>query len=286
MRVFQEIEQVRAAVTELRRDRRTIGLVPTMGALHEGHLSLVRAARGRCSAVAVTIFVNPTQFAPGEDFSRYPRTLEADLELCRDAGVDLVFAPSVETMYGRRPVTTVHVAGLTESLCGPFRPGHFDGVATVVCKLFQILPADAAFFGEKDYQQLKVIERMVRDLNLAIEVVPCSTVREADGLAMSSRNRYLSPEDRRRASSLSCSLFEARDLARRGERDSATLVARIRGELLASGSCTIDYVEVVEPDSLAPVAIIEGRARICVAVRIGATRLIDNVAVDIAPEGS
>jgi len=286
MRVFEDIDPVRAAVCELRRDGQTIGLVPTMGALHEGHLSLVRAAKARCSAVAVTIFVNPTQFAPTEDFTQYPRSLTTDLELCRGAGVDLVFTPAVEAMYGGSPATSVHVAQLTEGLCGPFRPGHFDGVATVVCKLFQIIPADAAFFGEKDYQQLKVIERMVRDLNLAIEIVPCPTVREADGLAMSSRNRTLSRADREKALSLSRALFDARDRAMGGERDAAGIVERIRQTLLAAGPCSIDYVDVVEPDSLAPIARIERSARICVAVRIGATRLIDNVAVDIPPERS
>ena len=286
MRIFDEIDPVREKVREIRRAGQTVGLVPTMGALHEGHLSLVRAANARCSAVAVTIFVNPTQFAPSEDFTQYPRTLDADLEMCRAEGVDLVFTPSVETMYGSNPVTSIHVAGLTAGLCGPFRPGHFDGVATVVCKLFHAVPADAAFFGEKDYQQLKVIERMVRDLNIPIDIVPCPIVREADGLAMSSRNRYLSRADREQALSLSRALFDARERASRGERDAAEIVERIRTTLLAAGPCSVDYVEIVDPDSLAPIAKIERSGRICVAVRIGATRLIDNVAVDIAPDRS
>lgn len=281
MIVVEDMSPARGAIRAAKSAARSVGLVPTMGALHEGHLSLIRAARARCDFVAVTIFVNPTQFAPGEDFARYPRTLDDDLNLCRDNGVDLVYTPSVETMYAREHRTTVHVDELTAGLCGPFRPGHFDGVATVVCKLFQIVPADAAFFGEKDYQQLRVIQRMARDLNLPIEVIACPTVREPDGLAMSSRNRYLNPAERQQALSLSRALFDARDRALRGERDARSLEARIRGTLLAAGSCSIDYVSVVDADSLAPLSTMDRPARICLAVRIGGTRLIDNVAVDI-----
>jgi pantoate--beta-alanine ligase len=252
-----------------------------MGALHEGHFSLIHAAKTRCSQVAVTIFVNPTQFAPSEDFAAYPRSREADLGACRRGGVDLVFTPSVEVMYPEGAKTSVHVGGLSEVLCGLHRPGHFDGVATVVAKLFQILPADMAFFGEKDYQQLQVIRRMVRDLNIPIEIVPCPTVREPDGLAMSSRNAYLRPSDRRQATSLSRALLAARDRARGGERNVRSLVGGIREAILAAGPAKIDYVEIVDAQTLESLASIDRPARICLAVHIGSCRLIDNISVDI-----
>ncbi|UCE61723.1 MAG: pantoate--beta-alanine ligase, partial [Phycisphaerales bacterium] len=191
MDVFTDIDACRSAVRDLHRGGVTVGLVPTMGALHEGHLSLIRTAHRRCDAVTVTIFVNPTQFGPNEDFRAYPRVLDSDLAACEAEGVDIVFTPDVEAMYPSDAHTTIHVDQLTDVLCGPCRPGHFDGVATVVAKLFQIVPADFAFFGEKDYQQLAVIQQMARDLNIPIEVVACPTVREPDGLAMSSRNAYL-----------------------------------------------------------------------------------------------
>ena len=244
---------------------------------------LIRAARARVSHVAVTIFVNPAQFGPGEDFAAYPRPMEADLRVCEDAGVDLVFTPSVEAMYPGGAKTSIHVQGLSEVLCGPHRPGHFDGVATVVAKLFHILPADMAFFGEKDYQQLQVIRRMVRDLNIPIEVVGCPTVREADGLAMSSRNAYLNPEERRQAVSLSGALFAAVDRVAAGRRNVATLVEEARKAILAAGPATIEYIEVVDAETLERLATVDRPARICLAVRIGACRLIDNVTVDAVP---
>lgn len=280
MLIISEIAECRAAVRSLQRGGRTVGLVPTMGALHEGHMSLMRAAKDRCYAVAVTIFVNPTQFGPNEDFSKYPRTLEADLALCRAAGVDLVFTPSVETMYQPDATTGVHVGRLAEVLCGRHRPGHFDGVATVVCKLFNILPANIAFFGEKDYQQLTIIRQMVRDLNMDIEIVGCPTVREPDGLAMSSRNRHLSAGERHQALSLSRALFAARDRIASGEHDAAKLTDEMRVTILRAGPSAIDYIEIVDPNSLESMMIIDRPARICLAVRIGSTRLIDNVAVE------
>ena len=288
MNVYADILPCRTAVRGIQRNGGTVGLVPTMGALHEGHLSLIRAAKARCTRVAVTIFVNPTQFAPTDDFAAYPRPLEADLRACEQAGADIVFTPTVETMYPgarfqSRTSTTVHVSGLTEVLCGAMRPGHFDGVATVVAKLFQILPADAAFFGEKDYQQLAVIRQMVRDLNIPVEIVGCPTLREPDGLAMSSRNAYLSPAQRRQAGSLSRALFAAVDRVRRGERNVAVLVGGIREEIHSAGPAQIEYVDVVDADTLALLSIVDRPARICLAVRLGSCRLIDNVGMDAPP---
>ncbi len=280
MRVFSDIEACRQSIRDVQRTGGRVGLVPTMGALHEGHLSLIRAARQRCSRVAVTIFVNPTQFGPNEDFAAYPRPLQDDLELCERAAVDMVFTPDVETMYPSGAKTTVHVGGLTEVLCGPLRPGHFDGVATIVTKLFQILPADAAFFGEKDYQQLSVIRQLVRDLNIPIEIVGCPTVREADGLAMSSRNAYLTPVQRSQAARLSRSLFSAVERVRRGERAAAAIMDGIRREISSAGPAQIEYVEVVDAHTLQRLSIVDRPARICLAVRIGSCRLIDNVGVD------
>lgn len=285
MNVFTDIDPCRQAVRALQRSGRTVGLVPTMGALHEGHLSLIRAAKARCTRVAVTIFVNPAQFAPTEDFAAYPRPLQADLDACKRAGTDLVFTPAVETMYPIGAKTTVHVSGLTDVLCGPRRPGHFDGVATVVTKLFQILPADAAFFGEKDYQQLTIIRQLVRDLNIPIEIVGCPTVRESDGLALSSRNAYLTPAQRRQATCLSRALFDAAERIRGGERNVAAIVQRIREEIASTGPAQIEYVDIVDAITLDLLSIVDRPTRICLAVRIGACRLIDNVGVD-APVSS
>lgn len=280
MRVESIIPSAREWVRQMQQASERVGLVPTMGALHRGHLSLVEAARKQCGQVAVTIFVNPTQFAPHEDLSAYPRPLEADLTLCREAGVDLVFTPTVADMYPRGAVTTVHVAQLTYGLCGPFRPGHFDGVATVVAKLFHILPADAAFFGEKDFQQLQVVRRMVADLNFPMEIVGCPTLREPDGLAMSSRNVYLSSQERKQAASISRALFSAVNQVKQGERRAAAVTDHIRQEISAAGPATIEYVSAVDAESLALLEQFDRAARICVAVRIGRCRLIDNVAVD------
>jgi pantoate--beta-alanine ligase len=280
MNVVTEIEAARAAVREVQQGGGTVGLVPTMGALHEGHLSLVRAAREGCSAVAVTIFVNPTQFGPHEDFGKYPRTLESDLAACEAEGVDLVFTPPTEAMYPGEVVTAVQVSGVTDCLCGPFRPGHFNGVATVVLKLFNILPADRAYFGEKDYQQLVVIRRMVRDLNVPIEIIGCPTIREPDGLALSSRNAYLSPAERAQAASLSRALSSAVKRINSGERIVAEITGGIRREVLDAGPAEIDYVDVVEAETLELLTSVDRPARICLAVRIGRCRLIDNVAVD------
>ncbi len=282
MNVFTEIEPCRDAVWKARRAGTTFGLVPTMGSLHVGHLSLIRAATQRCTATAVTIFVNPTQFGRNEDFDHYPRVLEKDLAACESAGVSLVFAPSVETMYPDGPddmLTRLHVDRITTLLCGRARPTHFSGVATAVAKLFNIVPAHVAFFGEKDYQQLVVIRRMVRDLNMPLEVVGCPTVREPDGLAVSSRNAYLSPDERRQAASLSAALFTAAKRVATGERDVAGVVRGIRECILSAGPADIEYVDVVDATTLQALTVIDRPARICLAVEIGSCRLIDNVGV-------
>lgn len=280
MDVVAAVSEIRERVCLDRRRGRSVGFVPTMGALHAGHRSLIERARAECQTVVVSIFVNPTQFAPGEDFDRYPRTLDADLSLCRLAGADLVFTPKVADLYPDGARTTVHVADLGDGLCGRHRPGHFDGVATVVAKLFNAVPATRAYFGEKDYQQLCLIERMARDLAFDVAIIACPTVREADGLAMSSRNAYLSPDERRRAVSLSRVLFRARERILEGSRDSAALRDGMKQELIAGGVMEIDYLEFVRPKTLESLLRLEPPLRICGAVRISATRLIDNVAVE------
>lgn len=275
------IAEVREGLEPVRRAGRCIGFVPTMGALHEGHVSLIRAARRDCASVVVSIFVNPTQFGPGEDLTKYPRPLEEDLRTCREAGTDLVFAPTASEMYRPNAVTTVRVGKLSEPLCGAFRPGHFEGVATVVAKLFNIVMPGRAYFGEKDYQQLVVIRQMVRDLDLPIEIVGCPTVREAGGLAMSSRNRYLSVEQRHQALSLYQALTEARQAVTAGTRDVAVLCDMIRRRILAAGDARMDYVSIVDAASLEALQTVDRPARMCVAVRIGDCRLIDNMPVDV-----
>ena len=279
MRVIPEIAACRDAVRTAQRAGKCVGLVPTMGALHEGHLSLVRASRARCDVTAVTVFVNPTQFGTGEDFSNYRRDLQADLRLCEETGADIVFTPDVDAMYPGGELTTVHVGKLTSGLCGARRPGHFDGVTTVVTKLFNILPVDLAFFGDKDYQQLMVIKQTVRDLNIPIEIVACPTVRDADGLALSSRNAYLAPDQRRQAQSLSRALRAAQEQVAAGECSASALAARIRRAIEDAGPVAIDYIEIVDPNDLTPLTEIEHQARICLAVRIGNCRLIDNIGV-------
>ncbi len=246
-----------------------------MGALHAGHLSLVEAARGECDFSIVTIFVNPTQFGRDEDFSRYPRTLGADLTLLGPLGVDCVFAPPTEEMYPPGSTALVDVPAAAEPLEGQFRPGHFRGVATVVLKLFNLVQPDVACFGRKDYQQSLVVRRMVEDLDLPIRVRVCPTVREADGLALSSRNRFLSPPDRERALAISRSLRLAAELVRRGTRDARTILERMRAELAAQ-QLAIDYVALVDPDTLAAIERVEQPAVALIAARVGGTRLIDN----------
>ena len=281
MRVVTSVSEARAVLDAARARGETVALVPTMGALHEGHLSLIRAARAENDVVVVSIFVNPTQFGPKEDLERYPRDLDRDRGLCEDAGADLIFSPPAEEMYPRGFSTWVEVEGLTDGLCGRSRPGHFRGVCTVVTKLLSICSPERAYFGEKDAQQLAVITRMVRDLDLRVAVVTCPTVREADGLAMSSRNARLTPEERAQASTLYRALGTAKDLVEAGERDPAALQDALRVVLAEADLGEVDYVEIVRADDLTPVTVIEGTCLIAVAVKFGGsgTRLIDNIRV-------
>lgn len=280
MDVAHDIEEVRARVAEARAAGRVIGLVPTMGYLHAGHLALVEAAVRDATYVVVSIFVNPTQFGPNEDLERYPRDEAGDLEKCRAAGVELVFVPPVPVMYPADAVTTVHVRQLTETLCGPCRPGHFDGVTTVVAKLFNIVQPDRAYFGEKDAQQLAVLRRMARDLDFSLEVVGCPTVREADGLAMSSRNALLSADERQRALVLHKALQVARERIRNGETRVERVLEEMRRVVDSGQPAKVDYIEMVDPETLQPVGEIHGPVRVALAVWIGRTRLIDNLLVD------
>jgi len=278
---LQTVAEVRSFLQPHRAAGRRIGLVPTMGALHEGHRSLIRAARAACDVVVVSIFVNPTQFGPNEDYAAYPRPLEDDLAACRAEGVDAAFCPPVEEMYSPQAATTVSVARLTEGLCGAHRPDHFTGVTTVVTKLFNIVQPNVAYFGQKDAQQAVVIRKMVHDLMFPIEIVTCPIVREADGLALSSRNVYLSPAERRQALSLSQALNWAREQVAAGERNVATLTEGMRQRITAAGPCVIDYVSIVDADELTPKQRVEGNCLIALAVRIGRTRLIDNIVVSV-----
>ena len=255
---------------------RRIALVPTMGALHEGHLSLVRLGYHLADRVVVSIFVNPTQFGPAEDFARYPRDLDRDLEALRKVGADVVFAPSVEEIYPSGDATWVDVERLTAGLCGRSRPGHFRGVTTVVARLFNAARPHVAVFGEKDYQQLAVIRRMARDLGFGIEVVGGQIVREPDGLAMSSRNVFLSARARQQATSLHAALHEARASVRAGVRDAEALVAQVRQRIEKEPLAELDYVELVDADTLEPLRAVRGPALLALAVRFEGTRLIDN----------
>ena len=248
-----------------------------MGALHEGHISLVAAARVACDVVASSIFVNPTQFGPNEDLTKYPRAFERDCQLLESAGVELLFAPAVEEMYPSGAVTWVTVEGLSEKLDGRSRPGHFRGVTTVVAKLFHIVEPDAAYFGQKDAAQLAIIRRMTRDLNLPVEIVGCPIVREANGLAMSSRNAYLDPQQQKQASVLSRALLRVKELVDAGERDAVKLIAAGRAQFADEPLVRLDYFEVVDPETLDSVADVSGGALVAVAAFVGATRLIDNV---------
>jgi pantoate--beta-alanine ligase len=277
--IVRSVADLRAAVQGWRRSGLGCALVPTMGALHEGHLALIRLAARFCDRVVVSIFVNPLQFGPHEDIAHYPRRETTDVAAAAQAGAHLVFAPTAAGMYPPGHATMVHVAGLSEGLCGRHRPGHFDGMATVVTKLLLQTLADAAFFGEKDYQQLLIIRRLARDLDIPVRIEAMQTVREPDGLAMSSRNVYLSEQQRRVAPVLAATLGDmARRLAADGDAVAAA-VADGQARLRAAGFTAIDYVAVCDPESLAPLGRVAGPARILAAVWLGDTRLIDNVAV-------
>jgi pantoate--beta-alanine ligase len=273
------MNDVRDVSRAVRREGKRLGFVPTMGALHEGHLSLVRAARAATNVVAASIFVNPTQFGPNEDLAKYPRSFERDCELLEREGVAFLFAPSVEEMYPAGAVTWVTVEELSGKLDGKSRPGHFRGVTTVVSKLFHIVEPDAAFFGQKDAAQVAIIRRMVRDLNLPVEIVTCPIVREADGLAMSSRNAYLDAEQRRQALVLHRSLMRVEALASTGERDARQLAATGQEEIARESEVRLDYFSIVNPDTLDPVERVSRGALVAVAAYVGTTRLIDNVVI-------
>lgn len=282
--VCTKVSELRQHVARARQQGHKIGLVPTMGALHAGHVSLVAQSHAECGFTVTTIFVNPTQFAPHEDFTRYPRDLEADCRLLEPAGANLVFAPEVGEVYprGASPAggpalgTFVEVTGVTEMLEGASRPGHFRGVATVVLKLFNMAAPDVAYFGRKDYQQAAMIRQMTTDLDLPIEIRVCPIIRDADGLALSSRNTYLSPEERRQALVLSRSLREAAEQVAAGERDAAVVLAAMQATLANQPQVTLDYVTIADPDTLRPVERIDRPAVALLAARVGTTRLIDN----------
>jgi pantoate--beta-alanine ligase len=278
MKAIRDLPALRALIHGARASGNSIGFVPTMGALHAGHFSLVRLARRESDLVIASIFVNPLQFAPGEDLARYPRKEEEDRAALDREGADVVYLPDAAAMYPPGFSTAVVVSGVSEGGEGAARPGHFGGVATVVAKLFLQVQPDVAVFGRKDLQQVAVVRRMIRDLDFPIRLVVGETVREPDGLALSSRNAYLSPEERRTAAALPRALFEARDRAGRGERDAAILTSGIRRELEAAG-LRVDYVDIVDPETMTPMADAATGTALAAAVRVGATRLIDNVLV-------
>ncbi|MCW2277071.1 pantoate--beta-alanine ligase [Heliophilum fasciatum] len=281
MLLLTSIEDMVAWTRATRREGLSIGLVPTMGYLHEGHLTLMRTAKAACDRVVVSIFVNPMQFGVGEDFEEYPRDLSRDQALAASVGVDVIFAPTVRGMYPNGFASAVEVQGLTDGLCGAARPGHFRGVTTVVCKLLNIVAPDNAYFGQKDAQQVAVIRRMVLDLNMLLTVVTVPIVREADGLALSSRNVYLSPEDRQAALVLFRALTAAQAAVEAGERD-ATVLRRLMIELIAQEPrAEVDYVAIVDNLNLQPLEKLEGACLLALAVRFGKTRLIDNLVVEV-----
>jgi pantoate--beta-alanine ligase len=274
------VEDVRVEVKQARDGGRTIGLVPTMGALHAGHISLIHEARERTGFVVVSIFVNPTQFGPNEDFNRYPRPFDNDFQVCREESVDLVFAPSADTIYPANFQSFVQVERIQQYLEGAARPGHFKGVATVVLKLFNIIRPDIAFFGQKDAQQARLIQQMVRDLNLPVKLHICPTVRELDGLALSSRNQYLDREQRKNAPILYKALQEAEQIILGGERAAALVEQHVAGRVRSTPGAVLDYVAAVNSDTFEPIQRIEGDVIVALAVRFGQTRLIDNIVVD------
>ncbi len=277
VQLISTIEELRLRVADARRAEKTVGLVPTMGALHAGHIRLIDQAVEDCDLVIVTLFVNPTQFNRPDDFKRYPRTIEHDMAVCEEHSADVLFAPPVEEMYPGREHTFVEVTQLTDHLCGPHRPGHFRGVATVVAKLLNIAQADRAYFGEKDAQQLAVIKRMVKDLNIPTDIVPVATLREADGLALSSRNQHLNAEDRKTAVALYQALTAAKEAVARGEQSAGEVLRAAREELRKYPGARVEYFEIVDPEDLQPVGTILGPVRAAAAVWVGGTRLIDNM---------
>lgn len=276
MKIVTTIAEAKEQIKEWRSQGLSVGLVPSMGYLHEGHASLMKEAVKQMDKVAVSVFVNPTQFGPGEDYDSYPRDLDHDIAICEEQGVDLIFHPSVEEMYGKNYNTYVTMETLGDELCGKSRPIHFRGVCTVVTKLFNIITPDKAFFGQKDAQQLAIIKRMVKDLNMNLEVVGCPIIREDDGLAKSSRNTYLSPEERQAALILSKTIFMGQEMVKNGERDVKTLLDAMKANIETEPLAKIDYVEVVDGETMQKVEKIEESVLVAMAVYIGSTRLIDN----------
>ncbi len=274
MIICENIDCIRAFIKSQKKEGKTIGFVPTMGYLHEGHISLVKSSKDLCNITIVSIFVNPKQFGPNEDYNRYPRDTEKDKKLLLENGIDALFIPTVEVIYPKGFSTSINIGSMANILEGVFRPEHFDGVCTVVAKLFNIINPDKAFFGEKDYQQLKIIQKMVKDLNFDIEIIPVPTKREQDGLAMSSRNTYLSVSDRKRASSVYKSLLKAKKLFDEGIRDSYIIINDMMKELDVD---SVDYIKIVDKDGLEEKSIPDKGDRVLLAVKIGSTRLIDNI---------
>ncbi len=277
MRICSSIAEVRAACLAARAGGKTLGLVPTMGALHEGHLSLVRAAKAKCEAVAASIFVNPTQFGPTEDLAKYPRPFERDCSMLQNEGIEILFTPSAAEIYPPASVTWVTVEGLSDKLDGRSRPGHFRGVTTVVAKLFNIVEPQVAFFGQKDAAQLAIIRRLVRDLHFPIQIVACPIVREADSLAMSSRNAYLNKNERARALVLQKTLQRAEEQFRAGERNAVKIISAVKATFPSDPHVRLDYLEIVDPETLEPIETISSTALVAIAAFVGTTRLIDNV---------
>jgi len=277
MIVVKKISDVREAIKAQKAQGKTIGLVPTMGYLHEGHLSLIKKAKENSDFVCASIFVNPIQFGPNEDYNKYPRDIERDIKLLEENGCDLVFTPSVEEMYPNERLTTVSVIKITNKLCGAYRPGHFDGVCTVVTKLFNIFTPDIAVFGQKDAQQVAVIKKMVEDLNVPVKIIASPIVRDEDGLALSSRNVYLNDDERHAALILNKSLKEAEKILKSGERNAENIISRVKNILESEPLCKIQYVSCVHPDTLEDLTAINDKALIAIACYIGNTRLIDNL---------
>jgi pantoate--beta-alanine ligase len=280
MEVAETIQSVRKLLKAARAEGKKIGLVPTMGALHIGHISLIEAAARETDFVVVSIFVNPTQFGPSEDFEKYPRPFEADLKICEEHGVDVAFAPTSKEMYKSENLTWVNVEKLTEPLCGQFRPGHFRGVTTVCAKLFNIVMPDIAFFGQKDAQQAIAIKRMVADLNMPLEIVVCPTIREPNGLAISSRNQYLSEQRRKDAALIYKSLQKCKEMIEAGVTDTRKIIDQMHKILNHIPSATIEYISIVDAETLKSVDKVAGKVLAAAAVKIGSTRLIDNILVD------
>lgn len=281
MRIVTHVNEMKSIADEFRKEGKIIAFVPTMGYLHEGHLSLVDIAKKKGDVCVVSIFVNPIQFGPGEDYERYPRDVRRDERLLEQRGCDVLFYPSASEMYPEDFLTRVRVEKLSNILCGKSRPGHFEGVTTVVLKLFNIVKPHVAVFGEKDYQQLVIIKRMVRDLNLDVEIVAGEIIREKDGLAMSSRNVYLDPVEREQATCLFRSLLLARDMVKSGIRDTKTIVEAVNDFIKNFDRARIDYIKIVHPDTLEELEEIHDRARILLAVYLGSARLIDNMEIDV-----